>query len=210
MMGISSSSNNKQYCIIWLLTNLWSRCNVQTKWEEKPQLTFLGFMPYNPFQIHTGPRFTWPKAFRFRYYSNIASIHTHWTSPYQKLLNWSSNVGGRWGKVGRQNLRCKTTGDRRRRCRHCKEGVNLKTKTKKDTVCHMLKVLGKIVFIHTLSFEYSNSTHYEAVPKKSHDIKMRQSKHISISSSNNYGHLGIFVFKLCQCDHWVTHRIITF
>lgn len=111
----------------------------QTKWKGN-QLTFFCFMPYNPFQIHTCPRFTRSKAFRFRYYSNITSVHTHWTSPYQKLLNWGCNVVWRRGKVGRQNLRCKTTGNRRRRCRHCKERVNLEGKTKKGRSV-MLKVL---------------------------------------------------------------------
>lgn len=87
-------------------------------------------MPHNSFQVHAGPRLTGSKAFGFCYNSNLASIYTHWTSPYQKLLDWCCNIGWRWGKVGRQNLRCDTAGNRRWRCRHCKQGINLKTTDK--------------------------------------------------------------------------------
>lgn len=87
-------------------------------------------MPHNSFQVHAGSRLTGSKAFGFCYYSNFVSIYTHWTSPYQKLLNWCCNIGWRWRKVGRQNLRCDTAGNWRWRCRHCKQGINLKTTDK--------------------------------------------------------------------------------
>lgn len=83
-------------------------------------------MPHDPFQIDTGPRFTGPKTLWLCHYSNFTRIDTHGPSPNQKLFDWCCNIGWRWGKVGGRNLRCETAGNRRRWCRHCKQGVNLK------------------------------------------------------------------------------------
>lgn len=94
--------------------------------EKEIVFTFFCFVPHDPFQIHTGPRFTGPKTLGLCHYSNFTGIDTHGTSPHQKLFNRGCNIGCSRGKVGGQNLRRETAGNRRWRRWHCKQGVNLK------------------------------------------------------------------------------------
>lgn len=96
------------------------------KYRKIIAFTFFSFVPHDPFQIHTGPRFTGPETLGLRHYSNVTGIDPHGTSPHQKLFGRGCNVGCSRGKVGGQNLRRETAGNRRWRRWHCKQGVNLK------------------------------------------------------------------------------------